>query len=347
MKQGLAIILILIYVVAAAAVRKQTAWLAECSAVVPSSQQRLWDFSHATVDDREGEVYLTEINDTLFTVTLPSKRFEFIRKGQDVWRRSCENHFILLRDSVMMLEWSGAPGERHGRFFERGQAFQNRHIVSDGEWSFPEALTGVFITQNGDTIDNVTLRYRVSTQLYASTRCPQATASDSREADRIIQKRQVWLWTHPDYPFPLARTELAVDSTAAGVTGRKLMSWVTVNHGKAISPQQARRHGSSPGVPATGDDIFPEVSISVDGDILNVTVDGASAAGNGRSDGSHGADFGGNAVETRIILCDMLGRVFMESSGEMHRDISSLPQGDYLVNVRAGTQSKTYKIPLH
>jgi len=331
MAMGRCVAILLLMAVAAAghAQGRATAWLVETGAVVPRDGQRVWDFSSGGVSDNEAEVTLTAVNDSVLKVSMPSKRFEFVRRGDDVWRLKCENHFMEICDTVPVLEWSAAPRSRSGAIGQRGVAFQERYLVSDGYWTLSEPVKGRFITTGGDTIDDVTLRCRLTSQTSGRSRKPCVTTSGCRPGDRVIQTRRVWLWTHPGFTFPLARTELAVDSAGGRESARKLMTWVSVSHDGAAA--RARSRGASsdtPGYDIQGDLISNDLSVTIDGGMLRVSAGDAGAGG-------------------EILLCDMLGRVRSTGRGAMETDLSALPPGDYLLSVRVGDTVTTRKIPVH
>ena len=284
---------------------------------------RVWDLSHAEPVGNEF-VYRVEAG-VPERVWSPVKRFDFVTtRGDSVLQTCAETRAYRAVFTPGILR--GMPGVAAGwePFDFSGRIHQSQFVTGNGTAAVAPAVKGTLVTLSGDTIagatlyhDTVTMRWSVSADSVADF----SGLPDSVIHTTIVESYRI-MSAHTPFPYAMKR----VDTTLCGgaVVSRDSMAWALSEPSREMAERKSRSQlpddtdleDRTPGDEA--DDLNGGISIDVDGRTVTVS--------------------GGSTAEERIVISDMLGRIYLDESvvaGPSGCTVSAaeLPRGEYLVQV--------------
>lgn len=300
---------------------------------IPQTEAKIWDFS---LSDNSGDAFDIHFNwhgDSLLSATMPSVRYDYVVNGDTLSRISSETHYVSISDTIPMIIGCGAGLDRSiacCRFASRGMAFHSEHIDACGTASVTVCGRGTLILPQGDTVRNVTLTLHRSNQkmVLARDKRPDIHAPADTTLSYATRQADTYTWRSAAFTVPLAQTMVITDSVDGSPNVRtRISSWLCPPISQPMRPWMVRnsapnRHVDNGKGAAQGINDFPELTVCIDGDRVDVR---ATAAADGR---------------VEMILTDIQGRVFASRpkstcvrGAELSWTLDNLPSGRYILYV--------------
>lgn len=327
---------------------------------IPPDNAACWDFSDLEHTAREVDARVLTAGDSLIEISLPGIRYGYAAKSDTLRRIFTETRFFRLTDSVRPV--ISSPFREECLTFpvhQRGMAFHHDFIAGSGSMTLHPDQTGILIAAPGDTIHGVVLRRTTERILTAVSPRRIDSVGQMPDSLRFTRTRESYTWVLPGSPFPLARTEVATDSTSRG-SASESESWIRLDRQDDTDASTAHAPRYAPAAPRRPLDclngfIAPAATdatarlLAAISQAMSVSVTPSGIALHTASAATTAAT---PAIPVTALLTDILGRVL--SSGVISSHDSScmlstpeLPPGEYLLSLVHGENRVTRKIILH
>lgn len=254
------------------------------------------------------------------------KRLDFVTTQGDTVLQTCaetRSYRAVFSPGILRESPDGAGGSEP--FCLKGRIHQSSFVTGTGTATVAPLINGTLITASGDTIhgaslhhDMVTMRWSVATDSVTHS----SMLPDSIMRTTVIDNYRIMV---PQMPFPYAMKRVDTTLSRDRIVSRDSIAWMfsespadKVERMRRKPMRDDARHDRMPLADGIDDIDGGHISISIDGE--DITVSSPCT------------------VPARIVITDMLGRIYHDESTVLGPASGTLPaiplpRGEYLIQV--------------